>query len=148
MVGILGTSLALFAVAKLAGADDDKKQGQLALLTIYELSRLQTDLMQTLPVLGWFSFYKQRKTNIVPAERTITDIARLMYYTTIYPFQDQDNREYQRGLYNGETKVSVVAKRLIPGVRQWQSQKHLGASISYYQMYNPMQNLLSDFNSK
>ena len=80
----------------------------------------------------------------MPAENALLDLGKLAYYTLLYPIQDDDKRTYQRGMYAGETKVEVYFNKAIPLARQIQTQNNLAGQISYYQMYNPIYNLIGN----
>ena len=136
----------LYGIYAALGGDDDKYKTMWASNAVYQLSALQTDLMQT-TALGWSTFYKRRKQYVAPAERTINDMISFLQYAIIYPFETPKERIYQRGIYKGKEKVDVYFNKIVPLARQIQTQTHMGSMISYYQMYNPLLNLWGNKNS-
>ena len=138
----LFTSIIYAAYAGMGGdKEKDKYNNGVMANVIYQLSSIQSELIET-TVIGWGSFYARSKKNIVPAERSITDLGGFFYYGILYPFRDDDQNLYQTGIYKGESKALVRLKKLTPGLRQIQTQQHLGNTISYYNMYNPVYNIL------
>jgi hypothetical protein len=146
ITSLIGTTLALYAAGLMFGSDDDKKKSKWAQHTLFQLSSLQTDLLETTPV-GWVVFYNRTKKNPVPAERALFDLANMVYYIGIFPFQSDESRRYQRGAYKGEYKASVYAKKVTPLARQIQNEEHMMNQISYYQMFNPLVSVASTNNS-
>jgi hypothetical protein len=142
MIGIAMLSTALYAIYHGLGSDDDKDKYNNFLIsnTIYQLAAIQTELTDT-TMIGWGFFYKRTKQNVVPIERTLTDLASFFYYAFAYPFMNESDRYYERGIYKGETKVSVKFNKVVPGIRQIQNASHMSNVISFYQMYNPLYNV-------
>lgn len=134
-------STLIYAAMMAVGGGDDKKRGWLANNAIYILSGIQSELYDT-SAPGWLSFILRTKKNIAPAERTITDLTKAVYYTMVAPISLEQKRIYQTGIYKGESKAAVNWKKVIPGVRQLQTGQHLENTINYYQMYNPLYNAI------
>lgn len=138
-------SVLLYAAYAAMGSDDDDKKKALnnwwVANTVYQLSSIQNELFDTTR-LSWIPQYKRTRKSFMASERSLTDLASFMYYTMIYPFQDDKERTYQRGIYKGESKAMVHLKKSIPLVRQLQTGEHLSSTINFYQMYNPIYNLI------
>lgn len=136
-------SCLLYLAYLAVGDDEDKMAAWWAKYSIYLLSALQTEFFETTRI-GWVTFYTRTKRNIMPAERSLTDLAKFFYYVMIYPFQSDEARVYQRGPYKDDYKAEVYLKKSVPLYRQIQTQQNLGNQISYYQMYNPLLNLIGN----
>lgn len=138
-------SVLLYAAYAAMGSDDDDKKKALqnwwVANTVYQLSAIQSEIFDTTR-LGWIPQYKRTRRNFMASERAMTDLASFLYYSMIYPFQDDKHRYYQRGIYKDESKAMVHLEKSIPLVRQLQVGSHLSNTISFYQMYNPIYNLI------
>ena len=139
------STMLLYATYALVGGDDDKKKldNFWVASTIYQLSAIQTELFETTP-FGWATFYLRSKRNIMASERSITDLAAFFYYTMLYPFQTDKQRNYQTGMYKGDSKAEIRLEKAIPLWRQIHNFEYLSATINYYHMYNPILNLVGN----
>lgn len=134
-------STLIYAAMMAAGGDDDKERGVIMNNIIYALSGTQSEIYDTtLP--GWLAFIMRTKKTVAPAERTITDLTKAVYYTMVSPITLEQKRVYETGIYKGESKAAVNWMKVIPGLRQVQNMQHLESTINYYQMYNPLYNAI------
>ena len=131
----------LFLVGKGYDPDDEDDSVLKPYSSLVNLvSGLQTEYVDMLPYYGWAKFYKRTKQSTVPMERQIGSISNLIYDTFAYPWRDESERVYSRGMYAGQSKIGIDIEKSIPGYRQWHKQVYLNSSISYYGMYNPIVN--------
>jgi hypothetical protein len=138
-------SVLLWATYGILGGDDDDElvKTWIASAVIYQLSAIQTELFETTR-FGWATFYLRTKRNIMASERSLTDLASFFYYMFLYPFQTEEERYYQRGMYSDQLKMAVKLNKSVPLIRQIQTEMHLSSTINYYQMYNPIVNLIGN----
>ena len=110
--------------------------------TVYTLYAVQNEMVDT-TLAGWGSFYLRTKKNVAPIEQTIMNLSSFFYYGILYPFRTDKDNVYKTGVYKGQTKAVVAAKKVTPMLRQIQTQQYLGNTIQFYQMYNPIYNVFN-----
>lgn len=134
---ILTALTALTFAAGIGYGDDDEEEGKLRDWALYNLSGLQTEYMEVLPYYGWYAFYKRTKQSPFPAEKQLDGLIGLLENSIMYPIREDKENVYQRGQYQGKSKLEVSAFKAVPIARQIQKEMYLSASINYYGMFNP-----------
>ena len=131
-------TIGLFVMGSITDDDDDNL---VADTITYLLAGYQTEYVDVLPYIGWYKFYKRTKENVVPVEKQMDNVSKLLWNIAVYPLSSDEERTYQRGQYAGENKLEVSAKQLIPGYRQLFKFKYMSYQINYYNMHNPWINV-------
>ena len=140
------TTAALFvagAAYKAGGADEKKKIFKPLSWTVYNMASLQTEHMDLVPVYGWFMFYKRTKQNVVPVEKQIGDLTKLLYDITATPFRTEEQKVHKAGIYKDKSKIQIDLEKAIPMYRQVHKEMYMTSSIDYYNMANPIFNLVN-----
>ena len=138
-LGILITSASLALLGKLVsrGEDEDKVDSYALALFVYELNMIHSEITQFIPVAGWHGFYRRSKLHPLAAEKVLHDMAKLAQNTLAYPFQDDEQRYHQRGIYKDRLRIEVQASKLTPIYRQRDKFENLQSYVAWYKLYNP-----------
>ena len=90
-----------------------------------------------MPLYGWYSTINQMKDKLFVGETVITNAMNIVKYAMADVFTDDESLVYDRGVYKGQTKLSVSVKKLIPILTQIEKSKNLKATMNWYKWYNP-----------
>jgi hypothetical protein len=139
MMMIIGAILIGNLLTKLRGDDDDDDLYVIN-LAMYIEDRFKTDLQAFVPISpsgGWFNESKKLLRSPFAGFSTLEDLTKLLMYATAYPFQDEEERIYQNGLYSGMSKVGVAFKRSVPIAKQVVKLKRIEDYVEYYKLWSP-----------
>jgi hypothetical protein len=116
----MAMSFVLFTVlSKLSEGEDDEDVKKLINVFAYDFNRTGKELLTWVPVVGTPELYQMAK-NPVAITRYLGEISDVIEKTTAYPFQEADERIYQRGIHKGESKLKKELFDVIPIVYQIQ----------------------------
>jgi len=106
----LGSSLALLALLKGLGDDDELKDSYFYNFALYELDALNSELIAYNPVLGGWT---NEATKMFRTPAAVWGLAQkglqLVEELTVYPFSTPKERVYQQGIYKGNNKALIKA---------------------------------------
>ena len=106
-------------------------------VTMYTLTALYKEVVEPVPLYGWYSTINQMKDKLFVGETVITNAMNVVKYAMADVFTDDESLVYDRGVYKGQTKLSVSVKKLIPILTQIEKSKNLKATMNWYKWYNP-----------
>jgi len=116
----MAMSFILFTLlSKLSEGEDDEDVKKLINVFAYDFNRTSKELITWVPVLGTPELYQMVK-NPVAITRYLGEISDVIEKTTAYPFQEADERIYERGIHKGESKLKKELFDIIPVVYQIQ----------------------------
>lgn len=90
-----------------------------------------------MPFYGWMAMIEQTSNSLFAGEKTIQSAYKLINLCTQSLWTEDDEFIYDRGIYKGQDKRMVALRQMIPVLRQINKFNNLGATMSYYNMYNP-----------
>lgn len=142
VTSILAFGVALALTGRLKDPDDDDKQEAYGLATtVYELNAIYMELIEPVPVLGWWGSVKMMRQQSMVSEKIFVDLAKFIKYGFLETLPDtwtnQDKLVYDRGVYKGMSKMNVQFDKLVPIVRQIHKQTFIPSYAQFYKMYNP-----------
>ncbi len=136
---IIGLTLVTGLLLKLAG-DDDKEQKEtindskvLATILYYTYS-VNSELNQMLPT-QLYSTTQKLKQNVNATESVIGDIITLIETGVTYPFQEEQDRIYDRGIYKDEDKLKIQFEKVFPLARQMNKWEYIQSYMNWYKQY-------------
>jgi hypothetical protein len=116
----MAMSFVLFTIlSKLSEGEDDEDVKKLINVFAYDFNRTSKELLTWVPVIGTPELYQMVK-NPVAVTRYLGEISDVIEKTTAYPFQEADERIYQRGIHKDELKLKKELFDVIPIVYQIQ----------------------------
>ena len=128
----LGLLLATIVVGKILssikGGDDDEDESFGYDLLCYQTDRLMSELMFHTP-LGMVNEGQKILKSPFAAQSALLDIAKFTGSAVAYPFQSDENRIYQTGMYRDEVKLKVNAFKLIPVLNKYQQLNRINKLI-------------------
>ena len=107
----------------------------------YTLTTYRSELMQVIPIIGWWMFASQQLDSLFAGEKTLSLAMELTSLIVKGWFSNADDMLYDRGAYKGEDKRLVKLRQLIPVWRQINKATHLGSTMSYYNRYSDRHNI-------
>jgi hypothetical protein len=136
MLFLIGVTLVGYGLKGLKGDKDDPEEKWALNFLMYQQDRLRQEFLFYLPVYGWISTGRNIIQNPIAAEKSLTDLMKLMAATFMYanPYADESDRYYKGGLYDKELKIKSLALKTIPGVRSWYNLKHI--NNQYFKLFN------------
>jgi hypothetical protein len=125
----------LQAIAK--GLDDDEDKFAINYL-LYQQDRLFSESYFFTP-FGLANETKKMVQSPTAATGALTDAMKLAYSLIAFPFQDEDGRTYQTGIYADENKVKVNTYKMIPLINKYQTMSHMDKRSKAYVLFRPIQ---------
>lgn len=131
------------AVGVLAGLllamkpDDDDEESFAYTLAMYELSAWFKEIVEPVPLYGWYSTYQSVRDKPFVSENILSNAYKVLYGSTIGLFLDDEKMIYQRGIYKGESKTKVALEKLVPFMKEYNKWINLKSSMQLYNYYNP-----------
>lgn len=107
----------------------------------YTLTTYRSELIQVVPIIGWWMFANQQLDSMFAGEKTLSLSMELMSLIIKGWFSNSDEMLYDRGVYKGEDKRLVKLRQLVPVWRQVNKATHLGSTMSYYNRYSDRHNI-------
>ena len=107
----------------------------------YTLTTYRSELMQVVPIIGWWMFVNQQLDSMFAGEKTLSLSMELISLIIKGWFSNSDEMLYDRGVYKGEDKRLVKLRQLVPVWRQVNKATHLGSTMSYYNRYSDRHNI-------
>jgi hypothetical protein len=121
--------------ALLRGLRDDDKDNYAINLSLYQQSRLQSELLQFTPIYGWFNETRKLFKSPAASENLLEASVKLSAALLQYPFQDDEERVYQSGIYAGQNKINTQLEALIPIKNQWNKMQRINNYVEYYKLF-------------
>lgn len=133
LVSVIGLGFLLKSL-KDGGDDDDKFKKKFLTWTLYQSDRLFGELSTFTP------FGVVRETNRLfkspsPVFNTLEDIIKLGSQMMLYPFRDEEERQFKSGIYHGQDKVKVYAEDFVPVYNQFKRLLYLEENNQKYGMF-------------
>lgn len=94
-------------------------------------------MIEPMPVFGWMATIEQTANSLFAGQKTLQSAYKLVNLTIQGLWVDNDELIYDRGIYKGQDKRAVALRQAVPVLRQINKFNNLGATMSYYNMYNP-----------
>lgn len=138
----------LTLISALSGDGEDDEQTYAMALAIYELNAVFTETAEFVPVIGWAGTLTRTKQYTMASERVLFEWMKLAKLIGLYPLQDDYTRQYQQGIYKGQSKLFVSGMKNIPIVRQGHKFAYIPAYTSWYKLYNPFAGVTDMFKTK
>lgn len=124
-------------IGSLAGDDDDEDN-----LLIQNLAYITTSyyqqVVEVVPPYGTLSMIKQTLDSPFASYKMIYDAISLLELVGRGFIASDEEMIYDRGIYKGQDKRIVKLNKILPIARQINKFNNLGATMSYYNMYNPL----------
>ena len=118
---------------------DDEDEDNYALnWSIYQASRMKSELATYIPVWGWFNESMKILQNPTASENALSNFITFLIRLFAYPFQDEEDRIYKSGVYAKENKLKVAFEKIVPLTNQYVKMKRLQSYVNYYHLYNPL----------
>lgn len=133
----LSTIAVIAVAAMMLGKLKDDDEPYYYTVTMYTLTALYKEVVEPVPLYGWYSTINQMKDKLFVGETVITNAMNVVKYAMADVFTDDESLVYDRGVYKGQTKLSVSVKKLIPILTQIEKSKNLKATMNWYKWYNP-----------
>jgi len=134
MTYLFGAIIMLQMLRKLGDDDDELKESKMFNALLYQMDRTVTEL-NTYSPHGWFNETAKLTKSPTATWKTLTDAYKLGWYALQFPFQEDDERRYQNGIYNDKYKVAVIGSRMLPGLSVYQRLLYLEKSNNYYKLF-------------
>ena len=80
---------------------------------------------------------EQTANSLLAGQKTLQSAYKLVNLTIQGLWVDDDELIYDRGINKGQDKRAVALRQAVPVLRQINKFNNLGATMSYYNMYNP-----------
>jgi hypothetical protein len=130
---------AVLAVGWVLGNMKDEDDDEVYVLNamLYMQDRMVQELLFYNPY-GWMNQAKQILRSPAAGWGSIEDMLKFMIFAFAYPFQDEEDRMYDRGPYKGELKVEATLKKLLPIIRQTQKMGRFDSYSEYYKLFSPL----------
>jgi hypothetical protein len=130
----MGTILVGALLRELKPDDDDPNIAYD--LLVYEVDRMYSDLIMFNPTgIGLINEGKKMLKSPAAVQGTMIDMGKFVGNLVGYPFQSPDKREYQSGVYRGESKLQASAIKLIPIVNKYQQLQRINKFNRYYILF-------------
>lgn len=126
--------LVVAAILKGLKPDDDDDDKFAYNLAVYQTDRLMSDLMFFTPV-GLVNESAKVMKSPVAVQGAILDVAKFMGSAIRYPFQDEQSRIYQTGVYKDEYKIKSNFIKLVPVANKWQQLNKINRFNKYYILF-------------
>lgn len=137
LMGALAFSaIAVIGLGALKG-DDDNDDNIAYQHLMYTAVTYYQQIVEPMPVYGWMSTISQTANSLFAGQKTVESAGNLITLLTQSLFVDNDEFIYDRGIYKGQDKRAVAVRKMVPVLRQINKFNNLGATMSYYNMYNP-----------
>lgn len=133
-ISITGVIVALLMALK---PEDDEEESALYTLAMYEFSSYFKEIVEPVPLYGWYSTYQSVRDRIAVSEATLTNAYKVIYGITAGLFIDDEKMVYDRGIYKGQNKTWVAAKKLMPFIKEYNKWINMKSSMNLYNYYNP-----------
>ncbi len=127
---------ALLNALRSMGEDDEELKENFAYnIALYQLDRLRMELVTYSPIYGWMNEGTKLLASPTATWSTINSTYKFLYYSTLYPFMNEEERVFRGGMYYGQTKAVVYGERMIPLWNQIQRLKYINKSNKYYKLF-------------
>lgn len=130
------SAIAVIGLGALKG-DDDDEDNILYQHLMYTATTYYQQMVEPMPIYGWMSTIEQTANSLFAGQKTIQSAGKLINLLTQSMWVDDDEFIYDRGIYKGQDKRAVAIRQAVPILRQINKFNNLGATMSYYNMYNP-----------
>ena len=117
--------------------DDDDEDNILYQHAMYAATTYYQQMIEPMPVFGWMATIEQTANSLFAGQKTLQSAYKLVNLTIQGLWVDDDELIYDRGIYKGQDKRAVALRQAVPVLRQINKFNNLGATMSYYNMYNP-----------
>ena len=134
-VEMSGLLISMFGLIFLQGLGDDDDDKPYALdFAIYQFDRLVSETSFYTP-FGLFNEGKKIMSSPAASFSAMGDIGSALWELISYPFKDEEERTYQSGVYNNESKLKVKTKKVTPILNQWQKLDRISESNRAYALF-------------
>lgn len=125
-----------FLVKNIRGEDDDDEtlKDKMLILSLYQADRLFGELTTFTPI-GVVREGNRLFSSPSPVFNTLEDISKLSTAILLYPFRDEEEREFKTGIYHGEDRVGIYAGDMVPVYNQVQRLKYMNESNERYGIF-------------
>ena len=117
--------------------DDDDEDNILYQHAMYAATTYYQQMIEPMPFYGWMAMIEQTSNSLFAGEKTILSAYKLVNLCTQSLWTEDAEFIYDRGIYKGQDKRMVALRQVVPVLRQINKFNNLGATMSYYNMYNP-----------
>jgi hypothetical protein len=114
-------------------AEAINKNRWLALMMYYNYS-VNSELNTMLPN-ELFNTIRKSQQNISSTETVLGNMVTFIQHSIEYPFQDEEDRQYNRGIYKGNDKMKIDFQRVFPVARQWNKIEYIQEYMNWYKQY-------------
>lgn len=121
-----------YALSQMKGDDDDEPLAYD--LAVYQTDRLMSELMFYTP-FGLINEGQKLLKTPFAAQSALIDIARFTGSLIAYPFQEEQERIYQTGMYRDEVRLKINTLKLIPVVNKYQQLNRIDKFNKYYILF-------------
>ena len=136
MLTLMGYLILLSLLNKIR--DDEDEDNYALNWSIYQASRMKSELATYIPVWGWFNESMKILQNPTASENALSNFITFLIRLFAYPFQDEEDRIYKSGVYAKENKLKVAFEKIVPLTNQYVKMKRLQSYVNYYHLYNPL----------
>ena len=136
---------ALAVVASTAFADDDDDDNKAIEIATYYSTRYFQQMFEIVPVVGWANTLGQFSENIFAGQKLLTNAWDLTTLVCRGLWIDPERMVYDRGVYKGADKRLIKFMTIMPIGRQFKKYVYRKATMSYYDMYSPIDNIMEDW---
>ena len=134
-VEMSGLLISMFGLIFLQGLGDDDDDKPYALdFAIYQFDRLVSETSFYTP-FGLFNEGKKIMSSPAASFSAMGDIGSALWELISYPFKDEEERTYQSGVYNNESKLKVKTTKVVPVLNQWQKLDRISESNRAYALF-------------
>ena len=117
--------------------DDDDDKYYLDFI-VYQMDRLQSELLLYNPTMvGLFNEGQKLMRSPLAVNTTVTAGFSFLKDLTLYNFISDEDRYYDKGVYNDELRLRVSAFRATPLLNQYLKMERLAENNRYYILYRP-----------
>lgn len=127
LVGVICLGF-MFKNIKGEGDDDDNKG---LVLALYQCDRLFGELTTFTP-MGIVREGNRLFSSPAPVFSTFEDVFKLGSNLFLYPFRDEEDREFKSGIYHGEDKIEIYFNNMLPFINQIQRWDYMGEHNQRY----------------
>ena len=129
---MMAMSFILFTVlSKLSEGEDDEEVKRLINVFAYDFNRTSKELLTWVPVVGVPELWQMVK-NPVAITRYLGELSDVVEAGIAFPFQEEEERYYSRGVNKDELKLSKQFKDIIPLWYQAQRWKSYVNTTNFY----------------
>ena len=104
-------------------------------LLMYQTDRLMTELATYSPMYGWFNEASKMMQSPTASWNMMEDVYKLTYNAMLYPFRDEDARQFKSGVNYGEDKVQTYLRKSIPLYNQIGRWDKLEKNNKFYKLF-------------